>query len=295
MPRCINVLCLLLGYSRQAYYQAIKQSVQQAFEEDLVIQEVLRYRKDQKILGTRKLYKEMRSFLLDHNFKIGRDRLFALLGQNKLLIRNRKRGKPSTTFSRHHFRQYPNIIKEFTPTGPNQLWVSDITYIVTVNHFGYLSLITDAYSRKIVGFALKDNLSAKGPIDALCMALDANPDIRNLIHHSDRGVQYCCDLYGSILKEKQIQISMTETGDPLENPIAERVNGILKQELLENVFDSFQQAEHEIAKACEIYNHLRPHSSIDFLKPAEAHQMKGPLPRRWKNYYSLKPKEVDMI
>src|SRR5207253_6265873 len=124
------------------------------------------------------------------------------------------------------YRRFANIVRDFIPTGPNQLWVSDITYIHLQNGFAYLSLITDAYSRKIVGYCLLDTLAAAGPLMALKMALLNNPEISDLIHHSDRGVQYCCDEYIHLLKKYGIKISMTESGDPLENALAERVNGI---------------------------------------------------------------------
>jgi len=288
---------LLLGYSRQSYYQGIKFIQQKAYESDIIIDEVLRYRKHQKRLGTRKLLGEMQDFLALHNFKIGRDAMFDLLAERGLLITRRKRKGPITTFSKHRFKKYPNIIRDFIPTAPNQLWVSDITYIHLNEGFVYLSLITDAYSRKIVGFYLSKDLSAQGSLNALKMALVNNPNRIGLIHHSDRGVQYCCDAYINLLKDKKnnIKISMTENGDPLENAIAERVNGILKTELLEEVFPSFDVAQREVAIACSTYNHLRPHSSIDNLKPAEAHLHNGELKRRWKNYYQTKQrKEVVM-
>ena len=170
---------------------------------------------------------------------------------------------------------------------------SDITYISLPNSFAYLSLITDAYSRKIVGFYLSKDLTANGPLQALKMALRANPNITGLIHHSDRGVQYCCDAYVKTLTNKKVKISMTENGDPLENAIAERVNGILKSELLEEVFTSFETAQREVAIACSTYNHLRPHGSIDNLKPAQVHQKSGEIKKRWKNYWQLK-KEKEM-
>lgn len=294
-PRCINELCLLLGTSRQSYYQGIKFIQQKAYESDIIIEEVLRYRKHQKRLGTRKLLDEMQDFLSSHGFQIGRDAMFTLLAERGLLITKRKRRGFITTLSKHRFKKYPNIIRDFIPIAPNQLWVSDITYIHLPSSFAYLSLITDAYSRKIVGFCLSRDLSAQGPLNALRMALAGNPERTNLIHHSDRGVQYCCDGYVNLLKDKKIKISMTENGDPLENAIAERVNGILKQELLEEVFPSFELAQKSIAIACSTYNHLRPHGSIDNLKPAEAHQISGGLKKRWKNYWQPKQeKEVGM-
>jgi transposase InsO family protein len=240
---------------------------------------------------------EMSGFLMAHQFQIGRDAMFNLLAERGLLITKRKRRGCITTLSKHRFKRYPNIIRDFIPIAPNQLWVSDITYIHLADGFAYLSLITDAYSRKIVGFYLSMDLSANGPLQALKMALKANQNIVNLIHHSDRGVQYCCDTYVKLLLDKTIKISMTENGDPLENAIAERVNGILKQELLEEQFPGFLNAQKAVAVACSTYNHLRPHGSIDNLKPAEAHQQGGLIKKRWKNYYQINKqrKEVEQM
>ena len=238
----------------------------------------------------------MQEFLSVHQFQIGRDAMFDLLSEHGMLVSKRKRRGCVTTLSKHRFKKYPNIIRDFIPIGPNQLWVSDITYIQLPNSFAYLSLITDAYSRKIVGFYLSKDLSAKGPLKALKMALKANPTIKGLVHHSDRGVQYCCDAYVKILNHNKIKISMTENGDPLENAIAERVNGILKTELLAEVFTTFERAQQEIATACSTYNYLRPHGSINNYKPAEAHQKTGAIKKRWKNYWQLKKeKEVRLI
>ncbi len=256
----------------------------------------MRHRKLQKRMGTRKLLDEMEVFLSSHDFQIGRDAMFTLLSERGMLVTKRKRRGCITTLSRHRFKKYPNIIRDFIPITPNQLWVSDITYIHLSNSFAYLSLITDAYSRKIVGFYLSKDLSAKGPLMALKMALANNADRTELIHHSDRGVQYCCDAYVALLtnKKNKIQISMTENGDPLENAIAERVNGILKQELLEEVFFDYETAQKAVGIACSTYNHLRPHNSINNLKPAVAHQQSGILKKRWKNYWKVK-KEREVI
>ena len=287
---------MLLGYSRQSYYQGIKYIQQKAYEADIIVEEVLRYRKHQKRIGTRKLLEEMEDFLAAHHFQIGRDAMFDLLAERGMLVSKRKRRGCITTLSKHRFKKYPNIIHDFIPIAPNQLWVSDITYIHLPNSFAYLSLITDAYSRKIVGFYLSKDLTAKGPLQALKMALKGNPNIAGLIHHSDRGVQYCCDAYVKLLKDKKIKISMTENGDPLENAIAERVNGILKGELLEEVFPNLETAQRDIAIACSTYNHLRPHGSIDNLKPAEAHLQSGELTKRWKNYWRIKKEsEVKVV
>jgi putative transposase len=286
----------LLGYSRQSYYQGIKLSQRKAYESELVIQEVLRHRRLQKRLGTRKLLGEMENFLTLQGFQLGRDALFDLLREHRLLINKRTRSGPTTTFSKHRFRKYPNIIRDFIPIAANQLWVSDITYIQLNNGFAYLSIVTDAYSRKIVGYHLHKNLSSQGPLKALKMALLSNPSRADLIHHSDRGVQYCCDEYIKLLLDNKVKISMTENGDPLENAIAERINGILKQELLSEPVASFSVAQDQVSRGCSTYNHLRPHNSINNLKPAEAHLQTGHLKRKWKNYYkSNKRKEESMI
>jgi len=283
----------LLGYSRQAFYKFVKHAEKEALQHDLILQEVLRIRKTLKRLGTRKLLFKMEGFMREHHIEIGRDAMFDLLATHKLLIRKRKRRVPVTTFSDHWMRKYPNLIVDFIPTAPNQLWVSDITYITLKDDFAYLSLITDAYSRKIVGFYLSKTLSADGCIKALQMALNNNPQLGRLIRHSDRGSQYCCADYVSILDKHFIKISMTQSGNPLENAIAERVNGILKDELLEKIYINYQEAKQAIAAAISIYNYQRPHSSIDMLTPIEAHLREGELKRRWKNYYSKK-KEVVM-
>ena len=290
--RSIQTLCSLLGYSRQAFYKFVKHAEKEALQHDLILQEVLNIRKTQKRLGTRKLLFKMEGFMKEHRIEIGRDAMFDLLATHKLLIRKRRRRVPVTTFSDHWMRKYPNLIVDFIPTAPNQLWVSDITYITLKDDFAYLSLITDAYSRKIVGFYLSETLAAEGCIKALKMALKNNPQLGRLIHHSDRGSQYCCADYVELLDKHFIKISMTQSGDPLENAIAERVNGILKDELLEKTHLNYEQAKQAIATAVSIYNYQRPHSSIDMLTPIEAHLREGELKRRWKNYYSKKKEAV---
>jgi len=284
----------LLGYSRQAYYQQKKQSEKESLQYGILINEVLEIRKSQKRLGCRKLLYKLEPFMAQHQIVIGRDAFFNLLSEHNLLVRKRKRRKPVTTFSDHWMRKHPNLIEGFYPTAPNQLWVSDITYIVVGDGFAYLSLVTDAYSRKIVGFYLSKDLSAEGCIRALEMALDNNPVLSRLIHHSDRGSQYCCSDYVKILNDNFIKISMTQNGDPRENAIAERVNGILKDELLDQSYLNYGEAVRNVSIAISIYNHQRPHGSIDYLTPIEAHFRSGELKRRWKNYYvENKKKELD--
>lgn len=287
----------MLGYSRQAYYQHKRQSEKESLQHDLLINEVLVIRKKQKRLGGRKLFFKLDAFIKEHKISIGRDAFFNLLSDRCLLVRKRKRKKPITTFSDHWMRKYPNLIENFYPTAPNQLWVSDITYIVVGDGFAYLSIVTDAYSRKIVGYYLSPNLSAEGCIKALKMALNNNKGkLGRLIHHSDRGSQYCCSDYVGILNDNYIRISMTQNGDPRENAIAERVNGILKDELFEKTYLNYGQAVKGISVAISIYNHQRPHGSIDYLTPIEAHFKSGELKRRWKNYYHInKRKEMEMV
>ena len=278
----------MFGYSRQAYYQQIKAQEQQALQEDLLLQEVLRIRQSQKRIGARKLLVMMTSFMSDHRIEIGRDCFLELLRGQGLLVRKRRRSKPRTTFSSHWLRKYSNLIIGFVPVAPNQLWVSDITYIHLQHGSAYLSLVTDAYGHKIEGFHLCGDLSAYGCICALEMALGGNPAHQGLLHHSDRGLQYCSSGYVKLLQDHAVAISMTQKGDPLENALAERVNGILKEELLEVVYPTFAAAQAAIAGAISIYNHQRPHSSVDMLTPMEAHARTGELKKHWKNYYAIK-------
>ncbi|HKZ37568.1 MAG TPA: IS3 family transposase [Chryseolinea sp.] len=293
--RSVGMLCSLLGYSRQAYYQNIKVQAQEALQEDLLFQEVMRIRRTQKKIGTRKLLIMMNIFMQQHSIIVGRDAFFEMLRSQGLLIRRRKRSKPRTTFSNHWLRKYQNLIIGFVPNAANQLWVSDITYIHMEDSFAYLSLITDAYSHKIVGFYLCEDLSAKGCVLALKMALSNNPSRDKLIHHSDRGLQYCSHDYVKLLQDNSIEISMTQNGDPLENALAERVNGILKDELLEVCYPTFVNAQEAIATAISIYNHQRPHSSVDMLTPTVAHTKTGELKKHWKNYYAIKKRKEALM
>lgn len=252
---------------------------------ELVLQEVVRIRTQQSRVGVRKLHHMMASFAQEHSVEMGRDALYELLREHSMLVRRRRRRGPRTTFSAFWMKRYPNLAKDFEPNASNQLWVSDITYIRVKEGFAYLSLITDAYSRKIVGYHLNKDLTARGPVAALRMALRNNRERDGLIHHSDRGLQYYSSEYMKLIGDK-IRVSMTEKSDPLENAVAERVNGILKQELLAKSYTSFLEATRQVKQAVSTYNHLRPHLSIDMLTPAEAHAATGPLQRRWKNYYS---------
>jgi putative transposase len=289
------VLCSLSGYSRQAYYQHLQAVQKEALQVELIIQQVVRIRTTQKKVGTRKLLLMMQPFFTAHQLQIGRDAFFDLLREHGLLIRKNRRSKPMTTWSDHWLRKYPNLIRGFIPVAANQLWVSDITYIHLADSFAYLLLITDAYSRKVVGFCLSADLSAQGCIHALKMAFRATAHTKQLIHHSDRGVQYCSADYVALLKKRKVKISMTENGDPLENAIAERVNGILKEELLEEVYPCFEQAQKAVAIAISTYNFQRLHSSVDMLTPAQAHLQQGALKKHWKNYYNSTTKQKEVV
>jgi transposase InsO family protein len=237
----------------------------------------------------------MNNFFTAHHISISRDKFYQLLDEHNLLVRKKVRRKPQTTWSSHWLKKYDNLIRDYIPIAPNMLWVSDITYVHVMDGFVYLSLVTDAYSRKIVGFELSQDLTAKGSIAALNMAFKNNPVAEGLIHHSDRGVQYCCSDYVNMLQKKKAHISMCQSGNPLENSIAERVNGILKDELLEDVYPCYQKAKHDVAIAISTYNYHRLHSSIDMLTPAQAHQKTGTLKKHWKKYYNTKKeKEVPM-
>ena len=233
--------------------------------------------------------------LKTYGLKVGRDKLFKWLGEWDLLIKP-KRSYIQTTNSRHWLRRYPNIVKNIQITSPEQVWVSDITYIQLRKQWGYLSLITDAYSHKIMGWAFRKDLSAQGCIDALKMAIDDRKyPQRKLIHHSDRGSQYCSKGYVDILTSENIAVSMTENGDPYENAIAERVNGILKAEFdLYGIQAGLRETTTKIRGNIQVYNQIRPHASCDYLTPEQAHLMQGELKKRWKPK-KYKPKNTTCI
>ena len=282
--RSLLLLCLLSGHSRQAYYKQRSQAEKEPLQEDLIVQQVLKHRRLQPRIGGRKLYFLIKGFMVNRGIKMGMDAFFKLLGKYELLNK-RRRHKVRTTNSNHWMKKHPNLIKDMIPTASDQVWVSDITYMELQHKDAFLSLVTDAYSRKIVGFHLSNSLAAEGTVKALKMAIAGRRELPGLIHHSDRGGQYCCNDYVSELTRHQISISMTQSGDPRDNAIAERVNGILKMELLEPVYQDLQTAREAVEKAVNTYNYLRPHSSISMLAPALVHGRDIPVKRRWKNYY----------
>lgn len=285
----LGSVCRLFGVSRQSFYQHQKWEGRQALEHEMVLKTVKEVRKEQPRVGVRKLCLHLVEPLLRHGISIGRDALFDLLREQGMLVRRRKR-KHITTDSNHPYRKYPNLIRDFIPLRAGELWVSDITYIDTAEGFFYLSLITDVYSHKIVGWSLSQTLETNGPLQALNMALAQRTTKHPLIHHSDRGVQYCSYDYINLLNhpKNQIIISMTQNGDPYENAIAERVNGILKGEFLPKVLHSKQQALELIKKAIKTYNEVRLHSSVNFMTPQKAHLYEGVLTKKWKPKICLK-------
>lgn len=288
----IDALCRLFGYTRQAYYERERYISRQCLVDDIVLSLVRGVRKDFPRMGCRKLLICLQSRFEQAGLEIGRDAFIELLGRNNMLVK-RRRSHRRTTFSGHWMRKYPNLIRGFTPTAPNQLWVSDITYIETKGRFIYLSLITDAYSRKIVGWTLAPTLDSRYTVNALRKAIETIPSAhQGLIHHSDRGLQYCCGNYVRELISHDIQISMTESGDPLENAIAERVNGILKSEWLNNLpAQSPKEMLPYIERIITLYNEQRPHQSISYQTPASVHESGSIVERKWKNYYPIKEKD----
>lgn len=284
----------MLAYTPQAYHKHQKRVLQKKVNEDLIVQQIHHIRNLQPRCGGRKLLLMLQPFMQQQNIVMGRDAFFELLSNNKLLVRKTKRSV-HTTNSKHHFRRYPNIAKDFIPMKAHELWVSDITYIPVKNRHAYLFLITDAYSRKIVGHHVSDDMKVSSAVVALKKALAQKPIETIVIHHSDRGIQYCSTEYVKLLQQHHAMISMTQSGDPLENAIAERVNGILKTELISSSYDDIEQAVRHINRCVIIYNFKRRHSSLNWQIPADVHQQKGPQIRRWKNYYSTpKNKEINM-
>lgn len=266
------MFCALFGLSKQAYYKQIKQKQQKSDLYNQAVTLVLRHRGIMPRLGTRKLH-----HMLNHdNINIGRDKLFDLLRDRNLLV-SRKRKYTVTTNSNHWLRKYPSLIKNTIPSRPEQIWVSDITYLNKLEESNlYLHIVTDAYSKKIMGYELSNNLEANSTLRALKRALKNRKYPKSpLIHHSDRGLQYCSQIYTSSLIQNQVQISMTQNGNPYENAVAERVNGILKNEFdIDSQFNTLKEARLLIDQSIWAYNHLRPHLSCNMLTPVQMHKQK---------------------
>lgn len=282
----LGVLCGLVGRTRQAYYESEWRCEKIQFESAIIVDLANRERQIAKRVGGKKLYLILGAELRLHQIEIGRDKFLTILRDNDLLVK-RRRTRIQTTMSRHRLRKYPNIAKDLLIDRAEQLWVSDITYLRVAGKHGYLILITDAYSRKVVGYNFGRNMDTDFCMQALQTALNLRhfPE-RCLMHHSDRGVQYCSGAYTKSLIDSNIAISMTENGDPLENALAERMNRIFKDNFaLDQEFSDFENAQSTIDAAIAYYNGRLPHSSVDMMTPNEAHLQVGILKKHWRWYW----------
>lgn len=284
-------LCELFGVSKQAYYQYDENAaLAKIAREDFALQFIKEIRREDPGIGGPKLWL-MYQQQFGCDYPIGRDRFCDILDRNNLKVRLKIR-KPRTTDSTHGLPVYANLVKDFIPIKPNQLWVSDITYIVILDgetsyHFCYLSMILDAYTKEIIGWSVGASLETTYPMKALKMALQhiGNTEITDLIHHSDRGCQYASYEYTNLLREHGIRISMTESGDPKDNAQAERINNTMKNELLlGRRFFSIEQVIDAVSKAIDFYNNKRPHMSIDMMTPAQAAICEGEIDKWWHSY-----------
>jgi putative transposase len=255
----------MLRISRQAVYQYARRQHVQRVDEEMIIRQVRLIRHEMPRMGTRKLYEELQPML--GSLGIGRDSLFEVLRRHRLLIRPRKRFVP-TTNSHHTLAVCPNLLKATKPEGPGRVVVADQTYLRLERGFCYLSLVSDLYSRKILGLDVSPTLETTGPLQALTMALKSIKHHDWFIHHSDRGVQYCSNEYRTFLESHGGQSSMSAPGCPYENAVAERINGILKSEFyLDRIFASINQAQEAVLEAVTIYNTKRPHLSLAMMTP----------------------------
>lgn len=277
--KAVSILgcCRHLGISKQAYYKVKKNREEQKQREEIVIGKVINIRQEQPRLGTRKLH-----YMLKGELNVGRDKLFRILRKEQMLICKRRK-YVKTTNSKHWMRTYADISKQVELKEPEQLWVADITYLSTREDTLYLHLVSDAYSKQIMGFRLSKDLKAESTVKALQMAFKLRVyRNRDLLHHSDRGLQYCSRLYVDELLRNNCQISMTKDGSPYDNAVAERINGILKDEFYcDEKFDSFEQAKKHVEQSIMIYNTKRPHLSCSMLTPKEMHQQNYLPVKKW--------------
>ncbi len=263
--------CGLFGVNRQVYYRSKRATQKSQETASKVVKMVMEVRQQMPRIGTRKLHYLLKDQL--NEIGIGRDKLFTILKANHMLIKP-KRSYRITTDSNHWYRKHKNLIEDITPVMPEQIWASDITYLGNRSNHRYLALVTDTYSKKIVGYDLSASLGADGAIRALKMGLrQRSYKEKKLIHHSDRGFQYCCDNYQKVLARKKVRCSMTESYDPYANAVAERVNGILKQEfLLEDYNVKLPIMKELVRNSIEIYNKKRPHYSCAMKTPEQMHK-----------------------
>ena len=279
-------MCRSLGVSRQAHHKSSVRTARVVMGREVVVPLINEIRKAQRKVGGRKLYKMLSVTFKNLDVPMGRDQFFELLREEGLLLRRRKR-RVRTTMSRHRMPVYPDLLKRARIERPGQAMASDITYWAVPEGFYYVFLITDVCSHKIIGHHLAQSMDGAHALKALRMAIGGSSHaLQGQIHHSDRGSQYCYAKYVNFLQSKGMRVSMTESSDPRDNAIAERVNGILKNELMEHLVpENLTQATEMLDEAVRIYNEERLHMSIDYEVPAKAHQLDHSLPQRWKNYY----------
>lgn len=292
----VDWLCIFFEKSRQAYYQIRHRKDKTLVESEVIINYVNEYRLEMPKLGTRKLHYLLQKHLIKSEIKCGRDKLFSVLGKAGLLQRPRRANRCYTR-SMPLSRNFPNLIKDVAIDMPEQVWVSDTTGLPVRDGLGYLTLTTDSYSKRIMGYNAQRTKKSSGSITTLRMELNQRsfPD-RQLIHHSDGGGEYFNHNFLQILLDAHVKASCTAPASPQENPVAERINGILKNELLlTEDLRTFEDVVKKLPEAIRIYNERRPHASIDFMTPVEAHKVSGPLLKRWKRYRRHpKPKEQVM-
>jgi transposase InsO family protein len=268
----VTRVCAVAGMTTQNYYARRTQRSEKAVDLGLVLELVRAERREQPRLGVRKLYFMIVVELKKAGVKMGRDRLFAELKKADLLVAKKPSEWPKTTHFDANLPVFKNLIKTHQGTARNQVWVSDITYIRTGERFLYLALITDRWSRKVVGFCLGETLETTTSLKALAMALKGRRKGENPIHHSDRGCQYASHAYVKAVEQAGLTMSMTETNHSAENAMAERVNGILKQEYwLDAIFETTKAAEQATNRAISLYNNRRPHTALGFKTPEQVH------------------------
>lgn len=258
--------------SRQGYYKDRKRIDKKSQDNDFIVGCVKNIRKKHSRLGTLKLRNELREEIKSCGRGYGKNKFFDLLRNHDLLLKRRRRYS-ITTNSNHAFYKHSNLLSQLEVTAPDQAWVSDITYLQTRDRFVYLSLVTDVYSRKIIGWNVDTSLAVEGAMEAMKMAIGNSSGTKGLIHHSDRGIQYCCHAYNHLAERKGIKMSMGEAGNCYDNAIAERVNGILKDEyLLDSEFVNKKHAIKAVKEAVYLYNYERPHWSLNLRKPADVYK-----------------------
>lgn len=269
----LEKLCGLFGCTRQAFYKHKEADFTASAMETLIVEEVGKIRETAPGIGSSTLYPLLLGVFGRENMP-GRDAFYLMVKANGLQLKRRRSYR--TTNSMHRYHKWKNLTKDFTATAPNRLWVSDITYIKTLSGVVYLHLVSDAYSRKVLGWKVSDSLEARHTLEAFNMAAaDAarcGVDFTQLIHHSDRGVQYCCDMYVERLTALGIRISMTERHNPTDNATAERINGILKQLFIEGqTMAEISDVYYAMRRGIAFYNDIRPHSSISHEPPSRVH------------------------